>query len=224
MSIFQSADLTRADLEGSNLYKTNFSNAALESSNLSNANLTRSNLSNANLTRSNLSNANLFSADLQQAKLIGADLRGTNLTKANLNGADFRGAIFEESIPPIKSIPNNLAHQSVTKIDGTALHKGILESKIKILAVLAVATAIVAIFSLTLFSYHNPFSTATNIIPSNHTKSPTIIPNTPSSNFSGLSQVDSPSKAVQGIINTSSDHTKSPTIIHMVHIATKLMN
>ena len=76
------AKLTRADLYGVNLFRTD---------------LTRADLRGAKLTRATLSGACLLGANLFGADLRGADLRGTILTRANLYGADLREANVEEA-------------------------------------------------------------------------------------------------------------------------------
>jgi hypothetical protein len=82
------ANLTKADLAGSNLYRANLTCANLYGANLAGADLTCANLTKANLAGSNLYGANLAGANLTCANLAGADLTGANLYGANLAGAN----------------------------------------------------------------------------------------------------------------------------------------
>ena len=112
-NLLNGADLSEADLSGSNLseaylFGSNLSEADFRGSKLSGAYLFGSNLSEANLREadlsdaelwgsdliaSDLSGANLIASDLSGANLIGSDLRGANFTGANLTGAKFEKTI-----------------------------------------------------------------------------------------------------------------------------------
>ena len=86
------ADLTLANLSGSDLQEAQLRSTCLAQCNLEGANLTT-----AILESANLQGANLHSAVLDQAILLGANLQGVNLIHANLSGAnlscaDLRGA------------------------------------------------------------------------------------------------------------------------------------
>ena len=108
-NLLNGADLSEADLSGSNLSEaylfgsnlseadfrgSNLSGAYLFGSNLSGADLSGSKLSGAYLFGSNLSEANLREADLSDAELLGSDLIASDLSGANLIGSDLRGANF----------------------------------------------------------------------------------------------------------------------------------
>ena len=80
------ANLSYADLNGSNLGHANLRHA-----NLICANLGYANLYDADLQYANLNSANLFSSDLRYANLSGAKLGEANLFGANLLSADLRG-------------------------------------------------------------------------------------------------------------------------------------
>jgi hypothetical protein len=76
------ANLSRADLRG-----TNLGGAFLSDTNLSRANLSRANLFRAYLYKATLSGANLSEAILQGAYLYQANFSGADLSGANLSGA-----------------------------------------------------------------------------------------------------------------------------------------
>lgn len=78
------ADLTRADLRGTNLAGVNLHRALLTDANCEGVTLVDANVSQANLTAANLTGANLMRADFSRA----------NLNKAILNHADLDKAIF----------------------------------------------------------------------------------------------------------------------------------
>jgi uncharacterized protein YjbI with pentapeptide repeats len=82
ISLF-SADLSEANLSGTNLFEP-----YLSGTNLREANLRGARLVGAYLSGTNLSEANLRGATLSKAKLIDANLRGANLSKAKLISAD----------------------------------------------------------------------------------------------------------------------------------------
>jgi len=77
----------QVDLENADLSRRN-----LEQTNLSGAILTGADLESAHLDGAFLPNANLTGADLRHADLASADLAGANLTNANARGADLRHA------------------------------------------------------------------------------------------------------------------------------------
>ena len=72
-----------------------------ERANLSGADLSGTDLSEANLSGADLRWANLSGADLRWANLSGADLRWANLSGADLSGADLRGADLDYSVLPL---------------------------------------------------------------------------------------------------------------------------
>ena len=77
------ANLTGAELMGTNLMVADLTDANLTRADLMDANLTGANLTGANLTR-----ANLTCADLTGTNLTCADLTGANLTRADLTDAN----------------------------------------------------------------------------------------------------------------------------------------
>ena len=92
-----SADLSKADLNGTNLRGVDLSEAYLYGANLSWANLSEADLRKAGLIGANLSSADLSEADLIGANLSSADLSDANLSRANLNGVDLNGANLSEA-------------------------------------------------------------------------------------------------------------------------------
>ncbi|MBG1259366.1 pentapeptide repeat-containing protein [Nostoc sp. BAE] len=114
---FTGADLTQANLSGSNLEEVNFSNAILRNANLHGANLSNSILDKTTLVGANLSNCNLFQASLvlienpdekrikdndnytqsitvtqNWVNFSGAKFINSKIKKSNLSGACFEGA------------------------------------------------------------------------------------------------------------------------------------
>lgn len=77
------------------LPEANLSQADLKGTDLSYADLSEANLSQANLRGVDLSYANLVAANLQDADLRGAMLIGTNLRTANLAGAKLESADYD---------------------------------------------------------------------------------------------------------------------------------
>jgi hypothetical protein len=86
------SDLSGSDLSGADLYGADLSRANLYGANLSRANLSRANLYGADLSRADLSRANLSGADLYGSDLSGSDLSGADLSRANLYGANLSRA------------------------------------------------------------------------------------------------------------------------------------
>lgn len=86
------ADLCCADLCGASIRVADLSGADLSGAYLIRANLVSAALRGADLFGADLSNTNLRCADLRGADLRNADLRGANLWGADLRGADLRGA------------------------------------------------------------------------------------------------------------------------------------
>lgn len=87
------ADLSSADLRGTDLTEAVLSQISLNGANLMQAILNRADLSNAKLNQANLSSvqlmgANLEKASLEKASLTGADLGGANFSSANLQRAN----------------------------------------------------------------------------------------------------------------------------------------
>ncbi|EOC0526495.1 pentapeptide repeat-containing protein [Cronobacter sakazakii] len=86
------ANLSDANLYGSDLRGANLSDADLYGSDLRGSDLRGANLSDANLRGANLSDADLYGANLRGADLYGSDLYGSDLRGADLYGANLRGA------------------------------------------------------------------------------------------------------------------------------------
>jgi uncharacterized protein YjbI with pentapeptide repeats len=98
----QTTNLQEADLSGSNLseadlQEANLQNAYLILTNLNGANLTQATLQHAYLNGANLRNAKLQSADLSFSSLAGVYLIRANLERANLSHADLNGAFLNYS-------------------------------------------------------------------------------------------------------------------------------
>jgi hypothetical protein len=85
-------DLREADLTKLDLQETDLRWANLQGASLLNANLQETDLRWASLQGADLRIARLRGADLSWAKLKGADLSEGNLQEANLEGADLQGA------------------------------------------------------------------------------------------------------------------------------------
>ena len=104
-------ELVAADLQSTNLSRTDLRSSILEEADLSRANLTGANLADADLSRANLAGANLADADLTGANLADADLTGANLTRAIFPYADLRET---------KLLLANLTEANLTGADLTA--------------------------------------------------------------------------------------------------------
>ena len=90
-------DLSEANMIGANLSGTNLSDANLRGAYLRGADLSDTNLIGANLRGANLSDANLIVANLIVANLSCANLRGANLRGADLSYANLRGADLSDA-------------------------------------------------------------------------------------------------------------------------------
>ena len=94
--------LTRADLSGCNLERTNLSGADLSGAVLKNSLMADADLNSCNLSAANLSGAaaprvNFASSDMAGSNMTGslfgqADMTGANLNRADMTGADLSGA------------------------------------------------------------------------------------------------------------------------------------
>jgi uncharacterized protein YjbI with pentapeptide repeats len=98
----QTTNLCEADLSGSNLSEADLQNANLQDAyliltNLNGANLTQATLQHAYLNGANLRNANLQQADLSFTSLAAVYLIRANLEQANLSHADLNGAFLNYS-------------------------------------------------------------------------------------------------------------------------------
>lgn len=91
LDVKEYVELSKADLEGSNLSGINLSGANLSWANLRNANLYGTELSYANLRNANLNGANLMYADLSFVNLNNANLNCANLNSISLMYADLSG-------------------------------------------------------------------------------------------------------------------------------------
>jgi uncharacterized protein YjbI with pentapeptide repeats len=99
---FQSAVLTFARMDWSDMSDSDFSKAALEDASMSrasfrNANFNMANLNRANMARSDLSGAHFVTASMYDVRLIDARLVGAELRNANLTGADLSGARLRDA-------------------------------------------------------------------------------------------------------------------------------
>jgi len=95
--LFESIDLSEANLSEADLSYANLNKANLSGANLRNAKLNKANLSGAKLDYADLIEADLRNADLRDANLSGADLRNAKLNKADLSGANLRDAEIDKS-------------------------------------------------------------------------------------------------------------------------------
>src|SRR3954454_3255554 len=89
-------DISRGNLQGTDLSYGYMKSANLEGADLTgaflyNAYLAHSNLRRTDLRKANLGRAHLFKADLTGANLSGARLVGTSLVETNISGADLTG-------------------------------------------------------------------------------------------------------------------------------------
>jgi Pentapeptide repeats (8 copies)/GYF domain 2 len=91
-------DLSRAQLNGSNLLNANLFGANLTNANLAYANFTQANLSFADMANAQAKGANFIGADLSSANLSNADLSYTNLRQAKLDNANLSGARLDNAI------------------------------------------------------------------------------------------------------------------------------
>lgn len=91
------ADLSKRDLEGIYLGRSNLSGANLEQANLGNAWMSEVDFSGANLNNAHLVNAYLRVADLSHANLNRVDARDAVFLRANLSHADLSKANFGEA-------------------------------------------------------------------------------------------------------------------------------
>lgn len=90
------ADLSRANLAGTDLKFALMPGAKLENADLVDADLRYAQLTGAKFAGATLRRANLSgSVDLMGANFLGADLQGADLTGAKLHGAEFPGASLE---------------------------------------------------------------------------------------------------------------------------------
>ena len=96
----------RADLSDANLRGTDLRSADLSDADLSDANLRGADLRRADLRSANLRNANLRGADLRGADLRNANLRGAYLLNADLCDADLHGAnLLNADLSGAKNVP-----------------------------------------------------------------------------------------------------------------------
>lgn len=112
----QTTNLREADLSGSNLSQADLEDANLQDAyliltNLNGANLARATLQHAYLNGANLRNANLQAADLSLTSLAGVYLIRTNLEQANLSHADLNGAFLNYS----KLVRANCSHTDLSE-------------------------------------------------------------------------------------------------------------
>ena len=91
------SNLEEADLSDSTLFKANLSYANLRKADLSKADLSQANLSECNLRDASLSEADLFGATIKTAVLIGADLHRVDAMKADFSGSDLSKTWLEDA-------------------------------------------------------------------------------------------------------------------------------
>ena len=103
------ADLSDANLSGTDLSEVNMIGANLSGTNLSEANLIGAYLSDANLSDTSLIGANLRGANLRGADLSDANLRGADLSYANLRSASLIGANLSDVTSNFKTLGYHLA-------------------------------------------------------------------------------------------------------------------
>ncbi len=89
------ANLNDTDLGGRDMNFADLKGANLSNSNLDGANLNFADLKNADLINASLNGANLNFASFEDANLSNASLNGANLNFANLKGANMAGARFD---------------------------------------------------------------------------------------------------------------------------------
>ena len=91
-------ELSRAQLNGSNLLNANLFGANLMNANLAYANFTQANLSFAEMANVQAKGANFIGADLTSVNLSNADLSYANLRQAKLDNANLTGAKLDNAI------------------------------------------------------------------------------------------------------------------------------
>lgn len=103
---FGEANLLWANLEGADLYRSDFTLAILRAANLRSTKLENANLSEANLAEAVLDEANLRNADLTYAVInssfigceaVNANFTGAQIHSSNFKNADLTGALFREA-------------------------------------------------------------------------------------------------------------------------------
>lgn len=85
---FGCVTLTRANLQGANLFRADLRSVHLQYADMRRARLWMADLAQAQLLGADLTNASLMSADLQGASLVGACLAGAGLRSCNLRHAN----------------------------------------------------------------------------------------------------------------------------------------
>ena len=91
-----------SELEGANLYSTDFagtdlSNSNLKSANLEKANLVRASLAGANAEKANFSKVEAYRSNFADISADGASFTNAELERANFGGAKLTGANFEKA-------------------------------------------------------------------------------------------------------------------------------
>lgn len=114
------ARLSGADLSHAELSGANLSGARLLMANLSDAGLSGANLSRADARRTNLSNADLADADLSGTRLSTTNLSGADLSRVNLTNAYLSGATLSKADLSLAKLPG--ADLSGADLSGTDLH------------------------------------------------------------------------------------------------------
>lgn len=86
-AVLDCSDMTNADFEGANLFRSSLKDVVLQNTNLRGATLAKADLANSKLRWSNL-----IAADAHQANFTAADLQGVRLDSADLSACNFEGA------------------------------------------------------------------------------------------------------------------------------------
>lgn len=107
--VFTAADLTNANLSNANLYgsqlsRANLSGALLRAANLAGSWINLTNLTGADLTGSNLAGASFIGANLASARLSGSRLVGATLIGAHMNGAN----LLDADLAGVRLLANEL--------------------------------------------------------------------------------------------------------------------
>jgi uncharacterized protein YjbI with pentapeptide repeats len=99
------ADLSRENLEGSDMIDARLQDAILNKTNLKRADLMLADFRGATLLQANFQDANLLGTQFQQANLQAAVLKdATGLVSTQLAGANLFGAVLPESISPLEGL------------------------------------------------------------------------------------------------------------------------
>ncbi len=101
---FLNANLSKADLKTTYLFRSNFNGANFSEADLSQAQLTGADLAKTNLSGANLTEADLFGVNLAGANLLGANLNLTDLHEARLHGANLQEVTGLETCKGLRTV------------------------------------------------------------------------------------------------------------------------